>query len=49
MGYHKRVIAKGTFGEASKIREELEEYEDAMEQHCDRRTGRLVRGFGRVG
>ena len=35
MGYHKRVIAKGVYGSASKVREELEEYEDAMEQNCD--------------
>lgn len=32
MGYHKRQIKKGTFGEISKIREELEELEDAAEQ-----------------
>lgn len=31
-GYHKRQISKGVLGESSKIREELEEYEDAMEQ-----------------
>lgn len=32
MGYHKRVITKGVLGEPSKIREELEELEDALEQ-----------------
>lgn len=31
-GYHKRKITKGVLGEASKVREELEEYEDAVEQ-----------------
>jgi hypothetical protein len=31
-GYHIRHIAKGTLGEVSKIREELEELEDATEQ-----------------
>jgi hypothetical protein len=31
-GYHKRLIAKGILGELSKIREELEEAEDAQEQ-----------------
>lgn len=31
-GYHKREIPRGKFGEVSKIREELEELEDAMEQ-----------------
>ena len=35
MGYHKNIIAKGTYGSASKVREELEEYEDAMEQKCE--------------
>lgn len=34
MGYHKRPISKGTFGDTSKIREELEELEDAVEQKC---------------
>jgi len=29
MGYHTREIKKGTLGETSKIREELEELEDA--------------------
>jgi hypothetical protein len=28
MGYHKKKINKGIFGESSKIREELEELED---------------------
>ncbi len=32
MGYHKRRIKKGVFGEISKIREELEELEDAEHQ-----------------
>lgn len=32
MGYHKRSIVKGVLGETSKIREELEELEDAEEQ-----------------
>jgi hypothetical protein len=31
-GYHMREIPKGTLGELSKIREELEEAEDAKEQ-----------------
>ena len=31
-GYHNRVIQKGVYGEISKIREELEELEDAAEQ-----------------
>jgi len=32
MGYHKRKIEKGVYGLSSKIREELEELEDAEEQ-----------------
>jgi uncharacterized NAD-dependent epimerase/dehydratase family protein len=32
VGYHIRVITKGTLGDVSKIREELEELEDALEQ-----------------
>ncbi len=32
-GYHKRVIEKGTYGEISKIQEELNELVDAAEQH----------------
>lgn len=32
MAYHKRQIKKGVIGEVSKIREELEELEDALEQ-----------------
>lgn len=32
MGYHTREIKKGTLGEVSKIREELEELEDAQMQ-----------------
>lgn len=31
-GYHKREIKRGAFGEISKIREELDELEDALEQ-----------------
>lgn len=33
VGYHTRKIEKGVFGEASKIREECEEFMDAVEQH----------------
>lgn len=33
MGYHLRSIKKGILGEPSKIREELEELEDALEQN----------------
>lgn len=32
MGYHKRAILRGVYGEASKIREEAEELEDAVDQ-----------------
>jgi len=32
VGYHKREIAPGVYGEISKIREELEELEDSNEQ-----------------
>lgn len=32
MGYHKRTITKGKFGEFSKIQEEIEEVLDAHEQ-----------------
>ena len=32
MGYHKKVIAKGVLGEFSKIREEMDELEDAYMQ-----------------
>lgn len=32
MGYHKRTITKGVLGESSKIREELDELEDAEYQ-----------------
>ena len=32
MSYHIRHISKGVLGEPSKIREELEEYEDAVAQ-----------------
>jgi phosphoenolpyruvate carboxylase len=33
MGYHLRPIEKGVFGEPSKIREELDELEEALEQN----------------
>lgn len=33
MGYHTRKIEKGVVGEASKIREEFEEFMDAVEQN----------------
>lgn len=32
IGYHLKAIPKGVYGEVSKIREELEELEDAEEQ-----------------
>lgn len=32
MGYHKREIIRGVFGEFSKIQEEIEELQDAHEQ-----------------
>jgi hypothetical protein len=32
MGYHVKKINKGVLGETSKIREELEELEDSLEQ-----------------
>lgn len=33
MGYHKRaIVVKGTLGETSKIKEELDELEEALEQ-----------------
>lgn len=32
MGYHSRPIERGVYGEVSKIREELEELEDAEQQ-----------------
>lgn len=31
-GYHKNKIKKGKLGESTKIREELEEFEDALNQ-----------------
>lgn len=34
MGYHKREIAKGVYGELSKLEEEIEELKDAIEQDC---------------
>jgi hypothetical protein len=33
-GYHIKTIARGTFGEASKVREEVEEFIDACDQEC---------------
>jgi hypothetical protein len=33
-GYHVKDIERGVFGEASKIREELEEFLDALDQNC---------------
>ena len=33
-GYHLADIAKQPAGSAGKIREELEEFEDALEQEC---------------
>lgn len=35
LGYHTRAITKGVLGEVSKIREELEELEDAMGQEAE--------------
>ena len=35
MGFHNRPITKGTYGELSKVREELEEAEDAEAQGID--------------
>jgi len=32
-GYHKKNIKKGELGQASKIREEFEEFEDALAQN----------------
>lgn len=32
MGYHKREITRGVFGEFSKVQEEIEELQDAHEQ-----------------
>lgn len=34
MGYHIKQINKGILGELSKIREELEELEDSLNQDC---------------
>ena len=31
-GYHKRKIAKGTYGDISKVQEEIEEFLDSKEQ-----------------
>lgn len=33
MGYHKRKIERGEFGEFSKIKEEFEECQDAIDQN----------------
>jgi phosphoribosyl-ATP pyrophosphohydrolase len=35
MGYHKKLIEKGQLGEASKIKEEFEEFWDGIEQGSD--------------
>lgn len=35
VGYHLKEIPKGILGELSKIREELEEAQDAWDQGCD--------------
>lgn len=32
MGFHKNIITRGIYGEISKVREELEEAEDAIQQ-----------------
>lgn len=32
MGYHLRKIKKGILGDISKVKEEIEEYEDSLEQ-----------------
>ena len=34
MGYHLKEIERGKLGEPSKIREELEEFLDAIDQNC---------------
>lgn len=34
MAYHKNKIEKGEFGEFSKIKEEFQELEDAVDQDC---------------
>lgn len=34
MGYHIKEIERGELGEPSKIREELEEFMDAIDQNC---------------
>jgi hypothetical protein len=34
MAYHQRKIQKGQYGTISKLKEEIEEYEDAVEQNC---------------
>lgn len=34
LGYHKKKIKKGVIGEFSKIKEEFEELEDAVEQNA---------------
>ena len=33
MGYHRNKISKGKFGEFSKVKEEFQEFEDAVEQN----------------
>ena len=34
MGYDHKEIERGVYGQPSKIREELEEFEDALDQGC---------------
>lgn len=34
MGYHKKIIEKGEIGNYSKIKEEFEEFTDAVEQNA---------------
>lgn len=34
IGYHLHTITKGKLGDISKIKEEIEEYEDAVSQDC---------------
>jgi hypothetical protein len=34
MNFHKKEIKKGIYGDLSKVKEEIEEYEDAISQNC---------------
>lgn len=34
MGYHKAIIPKGELGSIDKVKEEVLEFEDALEQGC---------------